>query len=304
MKICDLLSEKKLTDVEVIRENCTLRETAHRLVLHQIGVLVVVDQNRTPIGMISERDLIRAITEYDARLLDKHVSELMSRPLITCRGKDSIFDALSVMKSKAIRHLPIIDEGELAGIVSMRDLTQACEILQIQASTDPLTGLPNRRSFYQALANELDRSNRYGHPLTVVLFDIDHFKNINDTYGHSAGDDVLQSLAIIAKANIRSIDLVARLGGEEFVVLMPETDRSGAMVAGEKLRAKIADVAIISGEHQINVSASFGVTGLNHKDESAEVLINRADKAMYKAKKDGRNRIVFIGDDAVLSDVV
>ena len=204
----DVLSERMLTDVKVINMNCTLRETADRLVYHQIGTLIVIDENGEPVGIVSERDLIRAITEYDAGLVDQPVSDIMTRSVITCVPHDSIVDVLCIMRSNQIRHIPVIEEGEFVSIVSIRDLTHAYEMLQVQANTDVLTGLSNRRYFLDRLAKEFDRSRRYGHPLFVALIDIDHFKQVNDTLGHIAGDRALCALGELLIEELRTSDSV------------------------------------------------------------------------------------------------
>ncbi|NNE82413.1 MAG: sensor domain-containing diguanylate cyclase [Alphaproteobacteria bacterium] len=163
------------------------------------------------------------------------------------------------------------------------------------ATTDSLTGAQTRRSFQLDVKREMDRVQRYKRPAAFITFDVDNFKVVNDTYGHAAGDAVLQSLASTCKANLRSVDLFARFGGEEFVILMPETDRSGAMSAAEKLRNIISDTPVVCGDQQVSVTASFGVTVCDPEDGSVESLLMRADEAMYKAKKAGRNRTVFLG---------
>ena len=163
------------------------------------------------------------------------------------------------------------------------------------ATTDSLTGAQTRRSFDLDVKREMDRAKRYNRPAAFVSFDVDHFKTVNDTYGHAAGDAVLQSLASTCKAKLRSVDLFARLGGEEFVILLPETDRAGAMNAAEKLREIIADTPIIFDDQQITITASFGVTVADSEGGSVQSILMRADEAMYQAKTGGRNKTVFLG---------
>lgn len=292
MKVRDVLSEKMLTDVKVISMNCTLRETADRLVYHQIGTLIVIDENGEPVGIVSERDLIRAITEHDAGLVDKPVSDIMTRSVITCGPHDSFVDVLGIMKSNEIRHIPIIEEGELVNIVSIRDLTLAYEMLQIQANTDVLTGLSNRRYFLDVLANEFDRSRRHGHPLSIAVIDIDHFKQVNDTHGHIVGDRVLGALGELLIEELRTSDSVGRLGGEEFAVFFPETAIVGAKIVCDHLLAKIRAMEIEVDDARISFTVSIGIAAANPADETVETILKRADELMYVAKADGRNRIV------------
>ena len=188
----------------------------------------------------------------------------------------------------------------------LRDLARLVidelELRQI-ATTDSLTGAQTRRSFHLEVEREIERAKRYNRPAAFVAFDVDHFKTVNDTYGHAAGDKALQSLAAVCNASLRSVDLFARLGGEEFVVLLPETDRLGAMEVAEKLRNTIAVTPIVCDNQQFNITASFGVTVFDQEVASVHTLLNRADEALYQAKNAGRNRTVYLGKDTDLSDV-
>jgi diguanylate cyclase (GGDEF)-like protein len=154
-----------------------------------------------------------------------------------------------------------------------------------EASTDGLTGLANRRSFDERLTAELARARRYGRGLSLVLLDLDHFKRINDTYGHQAGDEVLIRFASLLLANAREGELVARIGGEEFAWLMPETDEEGAHNAAERARTALAE-ELFAGIGTLTVSA--GVRAVEDQG-SAEELIRGADDALYWAKNSGRN---------------
>ena len=162
------------------------------------------------------------------------------------------------------------------------------------AITDALTGLFNRRYMESHLGTLIEQAIARGKPLTALVIDIDYFKSINDTHGHDAGDDVLREFALRIKRSIRGIDLACRCGGEEFVVVMPETDMAvGAMVA-ERLRRRIAadPFVIQQGAGSVPVTISIGIAALRGKDDSAAALIKRADQALYRAKRDGRNRVV------------
>ena len=162
------------------------------------------------------------------------------------------------------------------------------------AITDALTGLFNRRYMESHLGTLIEQAIARGKPLTALVIDIDYFKSINDTHGHDAGDDVLREFALRIKRSIRGIDLACRCGGEEFVVVMPETDMAvGAMVA-ERLRRRIAadPFVIQQGAGNVPVTISIGIAALRGKDDSAAALIKRADQALYRAKRDGRNRVV------------
>ncbi|MPZ24847.1 MAG: diguanylate cyclase [Dehalococcoidia bacterium] len=162
--------------------------------------------------------------------------------------------------------------------------------LQELAITDPLTGVFNRRQFYDNLQAEFRRARRYSRPLSLLLVDIDHFKQINDEYGHIKGDQVLAAVAVILSNEIRGIDVLARFGGEEFVVMLPETSAEAADVVGEKLRRTIESSELPDGiETGLNISV--GVASLTETMESEEELVQAADAAMYEAKQKGRNRV-------------
>jgi len=162
------------------------------------------------------------------------------------------------------------------------------------AITDALTGLFNRRYMESHVATLVEQAQARGKPLTVMVLDIDYFKSINDTHGHDAGDDVLRDFALRIKRSIRGIDLACRYGGEEFVLVMPETDMAVAAMVAERLRRRIAaePFSIQKGAKSVPVTISIGIAGLRDKDDSAADVLKRADQALYRAKRDGRNRVV------------
>lgn len=160
-----------------------------------------------------------------------------------------------------------------------------------QALHDTLTLLPNRRGISQLLDQELKRHHRTQSPLTLILVDVDKFKQINDTYGHNNGDIVLQRTAQLLRQNIRRQDIVSRWGGEEFLMVVPETSEESAAILAEKVRKTLENTAFWLDDREIKVTASFGICEVNH-----EISLNRglsmADKALYKAKQLGRNKVV------------
>jgi two-component system cell cycle response regulator len=162
------------------------------------------------------------------------------------------------------------------------------------AITDALTGLFNRRYMESHLASLLEQASARGKPLAVLVLDIDYFKSINDSHGHDAGDDVLREFALRIKRSIRGIDLACRFGGEEFVVVMPETDIAVAAMVAERLRRRIAaePFAINAGGNSIPVTISIGIAALRGAEDNAASVLKRADQALYRAKRDGRNRVV------------
>lgn len=176
----------------------------------------------------------------------------------------------------------------------MRDISESKkteeELLRL-AATDPLTGALNRREFTLLAEREALRSNRYHHALSLLMFDFDHFKRLNDTYSHSAGDKVLQRFTTLCVNALRNVDIFGRWGGEEFVALLPETDIDGAAVIGERLRKLVADTVLNYHDHKINFTVSVGIAQFKDGESSLDGPLSRADSAVYDAKKAGRNRI-------------
>lgn len=175
-------------------------------------------------------------------------------------------------------------------------LQQAQEELQRQATRDGLTGLTNHAEFQRLLKEEMARSRRYNHPLSLLLLDVDNFKAINDRYGHLCGDRVLRRLAAVLQHESRPADHVARYGGEEFVVILPEIEHGGAMVSAERIRRAVArqSVSLKTGE-KVSTTVSIGVATYPAHADSVETLIQRADAAMYLAKHAGRNLCISAG---------
>lgn len=182
---------------------------------------------------------------------------------------------------------PSSSSESLTYSVICQDITDKKEV-ELLSITDPLTGAFNRNRFNQTCTHELDVARRYGPPLSLVIIDIDHFKSINDTHGHLAGDSVLKEISSIIKQNIRSTDIFARWGGEEFTLLLPQTQLDNACVAAEKLRSLIESYEFKLVGH---ITASFGISQFDNED-TQESLMQRCDDALYEAKHLGRNRVV------------
>jgi len=197
---------------------------------------------------------------------------------------------LSIANEDLLKEIAIRKETEA-------NLRKSEEVLRHLAITDSLTGLYNRRHFYDCGEIEISRVVRYSRPISVMMFDIDFFKRVNDVYGHIAGDMVLQVIANITREMIRGADIPARYGGEEFIVLLPETPAPGAAAVAERLRRKIEITPVQAENRQITVTVSFGVSdylGRTNKKPHERVLsefIDSADQALYASKNSGRNRV-------------
>jgi diguanylate cyclase (GGDEF)-like protein len=171
---------------------------------------------------------------------------------------------------------------------------QLHHVVQWQATTDELTGLANRRRFMEALTAELGRIERFGGTLSLVLADLDDFKRINDQFGHHVGDQALRRFAALLTGQLREVDVSGRLGGEEFAVVLPGTDREGALVVGNRIRAAVArDELVLPDAPSVRFTVSLGAAV--YQGGSAEGLLREADAALYSAKAEGKNRVVVAG---------
>jgi diguanylate cyclase (GGDEF)-like protein/PAS domain S-box-containing protein len=182
------------------------------------------------------------------------------------------------------------DDALLAAIVDVTVQRQTHETLLEQATHDPLTGLFNRRHVEAVLRQELDRARRHARPLAVAMIDADHFKAINDTYGHSIGDEVLRAISDRCRRTLRSNDVLGRYGGEEFIIVFPETNLEEASAVAERLRVAVADAPIRVGDNALMVTVSIGLASFA-LGQDLEKLFQRADSALYAAKQDGRNLV-------------
>ena len=205
------------------------------------------------------------------------------------RADGSVIDVLmSAVVERAAHGEPV------RALCVLTDVTEQLRLqreLQRVAHEDSLTGASNRGRFVELLGAEIERANRHGRALSLVLFDVDRFKQVNDTYGHAAGDAALRSLAAVAKAQLRRSDVLGRLGGEEFALLLPETGGDGALQVAERLREAVAAIPVAHADRSFAVTISLGVSSLLPGDTPDRVLA-RADEALYAGKRSGRNRTV------------
>lgn len=173
-----------------------------------------------------------------------------------------------------------------------RELALALTAMQRLASEDGLTGLMNRRALIEALQREVERCRRKASALSVVMIDLDHFKDVNDRHGHAMGDAVLRGVASTLRSGIRAVDIAGRYGGEELCLVLPDTDAAGAATVAETLRAAVAAQPYEDGGHSVSITASFGVATFDKEGRnSADLLLRAADEALYAAKTGGRNRV-------------
>jgi diguanylate cyclase (GGDEF)-like protein/PAS domain S-box-containing protein len=233
------------------------------------------------------------LRRYRERFERGTIEEQMQREIELWDGSTRIFQVTTkFLKTSSGRMLLSIVLDRTEEIRLVRELEEKKKELELLATHDPLTGLMNRRLVLELMHHELERARRYRLPVCVLMIDLDHFKQVNDTYGHLAGDDVLQQFAIILSKNTRAVDIVGRYGGEEFVVVMPETGLEGALVFAERLRTAVERHEFVTRSgHKLHITCSIGVTQGEPELLDIDHLLALADKALYRAKEEGRNRV-------------
>ncbi len=274
------------------------------------AVLVVLDGRRTSrryeikqqeltVGRDDTADIVlhdANCSRRHARFIFTNLSEPVAKPQIALTDLDSrngtYVNGVRISTKELSNGDKILLGRTLIGFYLWDEVTfRAEDSLLRSASTDALTGLYNRGFFQSTLIREFHRSRRYQRPLSLVLMDVDNFKGINDTYGHPIGDKVLIEISNLLLANARGTDFACRYGGEEAVLILPETDLEGATLYAERLREKLKALAITAGQRTIHLTASFGVAQLRDEMKGPEDLVRCVDSATYHAKKEGRDRV-------------
>ena len=236
-------------------------------------------------------ETIRAAYEFIAKDGTRIYGEIFGSPLLSKDGQ--IIGVVSIARDiterkQAEEELKKTHE-ELQAYVTEIEKLQA--ELREQALRDPLTGLYNRRYLAEMLENELARVKREKKPMSVIVTDIDHFKNINDNYGHQVGDEFLKKIADLISSHTRSSDIACRYGGEEFLLVMPGTSVKSATKRAEELRLECTQIQVPYENKKLSVTLSFGVASYPAHGQRAEEIVIKADKALYKSKRSGRNRV-------------
>ncbi len=237
--------------------------------------------------------MMPGIDGYEVCIRLKKDAELKNIPVIFITARGDTKDVVEGFEAGAIDFImkPFRLEEVYARVKTHLTLSAALKKLTLDNETDPLTGLFNRRAFLEKIENEAIRFKRNQKPFSILFGDIDLFKKINDTYGHSAGDAILVNISSILNTEKREIDQVARWGGEEFLVLLPETNLKGAVLSGNKIRKSISAKPVIHEGQEIHVTMSFGVSEYNG-ETPIEKTIDLADQRLYLAKNSGRNKVV------------
>ncbi len=310
--------ERELRDAAVRRRQKIIENHLHeshelfRAIVENVGDLVAVldTEGRRVYNspsywpLFNERDIRRGSNSFAEIHPDdrERIRAIFRRTVETGIGECAEFRF--VLKDGSIRFMEsdgraIRDaDGRVAKVVVVsRDITEQKRLeaeLREMAATDMLTGLPNRRHFIGQLEQETARVHRdAGHSASVLMIDIDHFKNVNDSCGHVAGDQVLRHLSTAMRQELRRIDTLGRLGGEEFAIILPGAGLADAELFADRLRRKVAETAATHEDHELPVTISIGVSEIRAEDACADDVLGRADRALYRAKAGGRNRVVI-----------
>ena len=282
---------------------------------------IIISQDEMPVGIITERDIVRALNQQVQAIdLSLPVADFMSSPILSLNENQSLFDAMVISRAERIRHIPVLNDDEyLVGLVTQSDLANAhFQVIEMQSKMieesvaaktdqlqkinnelqalsmeDHLMRIGNRRAMEVDLGYTHKAAIRYDQVYSVLLMDIDFFKNYNDHYGHLAGDDALKSVANVLKENIRGSDRLYRYGGEELLLVLPNTNVSQAEKVARKLLSSLFRCSIphVKSTHKVLTVSCGGACVLSEGQmlSSWEVLVERADSNLYKAKNSGRN---------------
>lgn len=276
------------------------RECARRIAGEHIGCIIVV-QNGKPAGIVTERSFVDLVLKGTSNPDAMTAADIMSSPLVTIRPEAGFALAMEVFNKRGIKRLPVIKRGRIVGLLSLKDMIEFSNLmlanleekhrtLKKKASLDALTGLYNKSAITGAIQKEYERIQRYGGRSSIIFVDIDHFKKVNDTYTHLAGDEVLRTLGALLQKVCRQVDTTGRFGGEEFVILAPNRKKYHAVIFGERVRRAVEEHRFAYKKTAMNITVSVGIASL-FEGRGVDDALERADKALYFAKQMGRNRV-------------
>lgn len=247
---------------------------------------------------------VRCDKRFAAEFDSQHSFVTRSLVCVPVKSHDKVFGVIQLVNSI---EGSVFDEADVQILTAIAEFAgvaisnaRALEKIKQLVITDDLTGLFNSRYFFEQIEYEVERAKRYSTPLSLVFFDLDHFKNVNDTYGHLTGSRLLAEVGAVVSAHIRKADKAARYGGDEFVIILPHTEKSGAYTFAQKLHKELNDKSFFSNSgDRLSVSGSFGVASFPDDAHNATELISLADEAMYLVKGNGRNGVRAAGCSAV-----
>jgi diguanylate cyclase (GGDEF)-like protein len=329
------VSSLMTSNVTSTTANSELPDVIQSMIDNHYSCMIVVE-NKMPIGIITERDIVRLMGLFisDKPLYPMRVADVMSVPVATVSEDTTLFEALVISTAQKIRHLPVVrSTGELVGLVTQSDLAKAHfkiyenqremiehsvsqrtqqlllanEQLKSLSLADALTGLGNRRAMEVDLEHTHSQALRYNRSYSVALFDVDHFKLYNDSYGHKAGDTALRNICEYLQKSIRTCDRLYRYGGEEILLIMPETTLHGALILADRILIGLADLRFPHEKSSHGVlTLSCGVASQVETNgyENWEGLVDLADRGLYASKNNGRNRATIIPPEDALDGSV
>jgi len=286
-----------LETIPVVRDRVVEQLRDGVIVLNANGRVIDINESalqilRTSRSELSDQSITSFLTELSMEELTNFDRPNGQGLETTLRGRSYDISASSLDHTNPDADVVLVLRDITDRLKTEQDLRQAQEELVRLAHTDYLTGIHNRRFFMQRLSEEVERVRRHGSQLSVLLFDLDYFKNVNDQCGHYAGDQILKSVADVSMEVKRITDIAARIGGEEFALLLPETDQTGAVRTAQRLRQAIARITHPATQaRKLKVTASIGVATVSAVSQDLENVLNHADEALYKAKHSGRNAV-------------
>lgn len=303
-------NKKSKSTILIVDDSATIRATLSRAVKNEFTAIDATDGEQAWKQLQEDESIKVVVTDLAMpkldgyglilRMRDSELSRINNMPVIVVTGvndtaaKEKAFVAgANDFITKTSDHVEFLARvrvhEKLAKTIG--ELEESRHFLREQANTDPLTKLANRRHFFQIATSNLAQMQRQKEHFCIIMLDIDHFKRINDTYGHQTGDYVLIEMAKVLESAVREGDTVARIGGEEFVVASPNTNRLAAIVLSERLRKAVEEKEFTFGGNRMPVTVSLGIAALNKGDEDVDKLMAIADTRLYLAKQRGRNRI-------------
>ncbi len=318
--------DKRAAKILVVDDSVTIRAGLTRALVDELTIVEAVNGEDGWTVLLESEDIELVITDLDMpvlngydlikRIRNSEISRIANIPVIVVTGAEDLKakyrafveganDFISKNSDRVELMARVRAHQKLAQTI--RDLEASRLILKSQADTDSLTKLTNRRSFFVKAEECLELLRRHKEHFSVLMVDIDHFKTINDAYGHQAGDYILVEVAKILSSNVRTNDVLARIGGEEFTIALPYSNRLASIVMAERLRSAISSAKFIYADKQINVTISLGVASLDKDDEefkSVDELLAIADRRLYTAKRKGRNRLCASDDGKELEEIV
>lgn len=284
-------SELLKTIMDNVDANIYMKDAKRRYVYVNPRVEELLGASANKIIGHTDQELLTETNSESVTQLDKQVFATKKKHSAEETYKDFNGTMRYFWSTKVPVQLPDQEEMLVGISTEVTELHNLRDELERQATTDVLTGIYNRRFFYKAAEKEFDSSSRYNQPTSLLILDIDHFKLVNDEYGHATGDEVLKALAQHCQTTVRSCDIVGRIGGEEFGILLPQTEVESARILAERLCLSFQGLVLTEDPKPITITVSIGVACRTENDQKIESLFSRADIALYQAKRTGRNKV-------------